>query len=157
MYRILKEGVSMKIEERKMDLFKMPTDYTLVHCISEDCAMGAGIAKIFNVRYKNMKGFLIDTLEANKLKYPVSIFYYGGNRHNVINMITKEKYWHKPTYKTFKAALEDVVEICQNNNIKKLAMPKIGCGLDKLQWGEVKNIIEWYFKDLHIEIVVCYL
>ena len=37
-----------KIEHR--DLFSVPKDYSLVHCISADFALGAGIAKEFTKR-----------------------------------------------------------------------------------------------------------
>jgi len=41
--------------------------------------------------------------------------------------------------------------------IKKLAMPRIGCGLDKLQWSMVREIIIDIFKDTDCKIVVCKL
>ena len=146
----------MKIIEKKMDLFELDKTYTLVHCISEDCKMGKGIAKVFDKKFKNMKKDISYTLTYNDLHYPISIMFLGENQ-NVINMITKEKYWHKPTYKTFEIALDDVVNICIKYNITKLGIPKIGCGLDRLQWGKVKEMIEGKFKNLDIEIIVCYL
>jgi len=45
-------------------------------------------------------------------------------------------------------------KICENESINKLAMPEIGCGLDKLQWGRVKGILKEEFKDKPIEITV---
>jgi hypothetical protein len=36
-------------------------------------------------------------------------------------------------------------------------MPEIGCGLDKLQWGKVKEIINNEFYNTPIEITVCRL
>lgn len=37
-------------------------------------------------------------------------------------------------------------------------MPKIGCGLDKLKWNKVKEILFlMYFKNIDVEILVCYL
>ena len=47
--------------------------------------------------------------------------------------------------------------MCKQFNIKKLAMPKIGCGLDRLQWSKVRENIKEAFKDIDIEIVVKYL
>lgn len=41
----------MTIKEEKRDLFTMPSDYALTHCISADFALGAGIAKEFNKRF----------------------------------------------------------------------------------------------------------
>lgn len=31
--------------------------------------------------------------------------------------------------------------IIRENNIEKIAMPKIGCELDKLKWNKVKEIL----------------
>ncbi len=50
--------------------------------------------------------------------------------------------------------MRDMIEF---NKTKYLAMPKIGCGLDKLQWSKVREIICDVFKDVDIEILVCYL
>ena len=41
------------------------------------------------------------------------------------------------------------------NSIKKVAMPVIGCGLDKLEWYKVSGIIKEVFADTDIEILVC--
>lgn len=46
-------------------------------------------------------------------------------------------------------------ELCKKNGISKLAMPKIGCGLDKLNWEDVKQQIMRCFQDTDIEILVC--
>ena len=76
---------------------------------------------------------------------------------NVFNLITKEKYWHKPTYLTLKKSLQNMRKIVIEKDIKYIAMPKIGCGLDRLQWVNVKGILNEVFGDLDIEIIVCNL
>lgn len=48
-------------------------------------------------------------------------------------------------------------DFCKCVDVKYLAMPKIGCGLDRLQWSKVREIIKEEFKDLDIEIEVRYL
>lgn len=48
----------MIIKEVKKDLFTVSDDYALVHCISADFALGAGIAKEFRnggVYYKGQR------------------------------------------------------------------------------------------------------
>lgn len=145
----------MIIDEQKGDLFNLSKEYTLVHCISEDCAMGAGIAVAFERKFQ-MRDGLRRALARNQKHFPCAILYTGSDQ-KVINMITKEKYWHKPTYDTFDKALDATVKICKEHAIKKIAMPKIGCGLDRLDWIKVKAIIEEKFKDMDIEIQVRYL
>lgn len=139
----------MTITEKKQDLFCNTDDYYYAHCISGDFALGAGIAVSFNTRYDMRK----------KLKEKYGFMSSNGAIlvENVFNLVTKEKYWHKPTYLSLREALE-VMKCCVNQlNIKKIAMPKIGCGLDKLDWAKTKAVIEDVFKDSDVEILVCYL
>ena len=142
----------MIFKEVNGDLFKSDNTYTLVHCISRDCAMGAGIAVTFNNKFPEMKRQLKNTIRENDLQGYFAILYRG--EHNVINLITKEKYWHKPTYSSLKTSLLNAKQIILRNNIKHIAMPVIGCGLDRLQWSKVSAMIKEIFADTDIEIVV---
>lgn len=146
----------MTIKEEQRDLFTVPTDYTLVHCISADLAMGAGIAKEFTRRgvktelQRDFQGYIEvgDCLVSTATDWGVEF-----------NLVTKEKYWQKPTYKTMRTALENTEYLCEeimrHGETVKLAMPRIGCGLDRLQWDKVKAIIEEAFADTDVEILVC--
>ena len=40
------------------------------------------------------------------------------------------------------------------NKVKKISMPKIGCGLDKLNWEIVKKLIVKLFKDIDVIVTV---
>lgn len=142
----------MIFKEINGDLFESDEKYTLVHCISADCAMGAGIAKTFDDRMPKMKKLLKRTIRENNMQGYFAILYQG--ERNVINLITKERYWHKPTYSSLKASLLNAKKITIRNNIKYLAMPVIGCGLDRLQWSKVSVMIKEVFADTDIEIVV---
>jgi hypothetical protein len=42
-------------------------------------------------------------------------------------------------------------------DIKKISMPKIGCGLDNLNWQKVKKIIQKELCDIGIDVTVYYL
>lgn len=134
----------MIFEEIHGDLFEHTLDRVPVHCISQDCKMGAGIA----VPMK--KKFHLASLTADK--FPDCIYYHG-----VLNLITKKNYWGKPTYQTLEQSLIKMKEIAKENNIDKLVMPKIGCGLDRLQWSKVREILESIFQDTSIDILVCYI
>ena len=146
----------MAYREEKMNLFDAPEDYALVHCISADFALGAGIAKQFQLKYKTR-----DELKERRPRYT----WHGGDclgtgTHNtrvVFNLVTKEHYWDKPEYKDLEDALIELKEICQVGSYTKLAMPLIGCGLDKLEWPIVKSMIEKTFDYSNIDILVCKL
>lgn len=132
--------------EIKADLFSVLQDYYLAHCISADYKMGAGIAKDFEARFK---------LRSKLKQMPVTAKYRAMLVGRVFNLVTKEKYWHKPTYDSVRAALEDMKRQCQELNIKKLAMPRIASGLDRLSWPRVSEIVRNVFEDTDITIMVC--
>ena len=134
----------MNIADIKGNLFEYTKDRVPVHCISQDCQMGAGIAVPMKKEYH------LASLKADK--FPDCIYYHG-----VLNLITKKNYWGKPTYQTLEQSLIKMKEICQKENITKVVMPKIGCGLDRLQWPKVREIIQNIFKDTDLDILVCYL
>lgn len=75
----------------------------------------------------------------------------------VFNLVTKEKYWQKPTYHSLLITLFNLKKQIISNEVKFLAIPQIGCGLDKLLWREVKKMIFDIFSDIDIYIVVCKL
>lgn len=52
-------------------------------------------------------------------------------------------------------AIEAMKKIAIENGIKKIAMPQIGAGLDKLDWSKNREIIQKVFEDTDIEILVC--
>lgn len=143
----------MRYKEQKKDLFSVDNDYYLAHCISADFGMGKGIVVEFNKRF-DMK---------NKLKqlYPNYLQTWTNGdclkEGKVFNLITKKRYYDKPTLITFKNALIKLKETCLEENITKIAMPKIGCGLDQLNWNDVKRLLFETFEDTDIEIFVCYI
>lgn len=145
----------MVYKEEIRDLFSVSEDYYLAHCISADFGMGRGIVVEFNKRF-DMKNLL-------QTKYPDFINQWSHNgwtyqcilEGRVFNLITKERYFHKPTYDTMYGALLLMRQIAEQNGITKIAMPVIGCGLDKLQWDNVRYLISQAFSNTEIEILVC--
>lgn len=145
----------MTLKEIKIDLFEYePTiqNFYYLHCISRDFALGLGIAKSFRNKFNLTKEVLTKGIIFNNLSLT----------SNVFNLITKSKYWQKPTYDSLRNALINVkktIFALNGNNTKdiQLIMPKIGCGLDKLMWKNAKNIIKEVFDDTELDIVICYL
>lgn len=130
-----------------MDLFDNQ-DWYLAHCISSDCALGAGIAVEFEKRFELKKVLL--KLPMEERKHPTCILV-----GKVFNLITKERYFHKPTYETMALALRKMRALAEANNVARIAMPRIGSGLDKLVWEKVFLLIKTEFKDSDIQVRVC--
>lgn len=126
-----------KINEIKGNLFDSTT--CLAHCVSKDFAMSAGIA----VTFSNLFGGK-DELKNQNVNVGEIAWLYRGNRY-IYYLVTKEYYWHKPTYDSIRSSIRNLFILCEEHNVKSLSIPKLGCGLDKLQWNKVKQIIieEW--------------
>ena len=158
-----------RYEEVYNDLFNLSEDYMLVHCVSSDFKLGAGIAKVFNDRF-NM---------SDKLEHVLPFDAWDGTGYcgivnmdrlftlvpkelgiyRVANLVTKEHYYDKPTLYTMQTALQDLrLQLHMTYpEVKKLGMPLIGCGLDKLNWSDVSNLIKQVFYDTELTITVCRL
>ena len=139
------------INEINGDLFTSPDTSSLAHCVSKDLAMGAGIARIFKSKFQR-----VDELYTQNVQIGGVGVLKDNNRY-IYYLVSKDRYWQKPSYNNLKKTLINMKEHCINNKVKNLCIPRIGCGLDRLKWVNVKEIIEDVFKDISINITVYYL
>uniref|UniRef100_A0A3P8RTM2 Uncharacterized protein n=1 Tax=Amphiprion percula TaxID=161767 RepID=A0A3P8RTM2_AMPPE len=70
--------------------------------------------------------------------------------HFIYYLVTKQRAFHKPTYNSLLHSLEDMRSHCIWNGVHKLSMPRIGCGLDQLEW--ILSLIFYIFMDTGITI-----
>lgn len=145
--------MTTNIIEIKNDIFneidKIKDKYLLVHCMNKSLSTSKGIVVEIEKRFK--------VKEKIKEKYDKKEIDIGSCliTDNVCNLITKNRVYDKPTYNSLIKCLNNLYDYCNENNIKTLIMPKIGCGLDRLEWNKVKKIIIDIFKGFNI--IVCYL
>lgn len=143
----------MKFTEERGDLFaeEILQNYTLCHCISSDFALGKGIARQFA-----KMGVKKRLCEQYPKEWQGRGYCLVTETNGVItaNLVTKERYFNKPTLETLQQALEDFRLQAPGKGLNKIAMPRIGCGLDKLLWEDVRALITKIFYDTEIEILV---
>jgi hypothetical protein len=138
---------------KSMDLFSVDyqTDWSLCHCVSEDLAMGKGIAVLFESKFGGKSELRSQCPKtggvcALKAFEKTSIYY----------LITKQNYWDKPTYESLESSLKRMRDQMIERGEKKIAMPKIGCGLDGLSWDKVKILVTRTFVNTGIDVLVCF-
>lgn len=80
------------------DLFAAGPDISLAHCVSRDLEMGKGIA----VRFKNLFGRVDELRAQEKDVGQVAVLppLVDGDKRHIFYLITKERYFGKPTYAT---------------------------------------------------------
>lgn len=147
-------------KEYNGDLFDASKDYVLAHCISVDAEMGAGIAKEVS---KRMGGR--DYITSHIRPYTSSNTCVKSNLKDgrvVFNLVTKNRYYQKPSYASLEQSLYELKQQLVNSAIKdghqiRLAMPRIGSGLDRLTWRKVRKLIKKVFEDTDADIIVYYL
>lgn len=143
----------LNIIEIKNDIFieskKIKEKFLYVHCMNKSLSTSKGIVvefeKKFNIKEKIKNNYLKGDIEIGACLIT----------DNIANLITKNKVYEKPLYSSLTRCLIKLYNYCINNDINTLIMPKIGCGLDKLDWSEVKAILMDIFKNF--KIIVCYL
>uniref|UniRef100_A0AAQ6AAP6 Macro domain-containing protein n=1 Tax=Amphiprion ocellaris TaxID=80972 RepID=A0AAQ6AAP6_AMPOC len=130
------------------NLFDSPNDEALAHCISADCRMGVDTAVLLKQKF----GGVSELLKQRKAPGQSAVLLREG--HFIYYLVTKQRAFHKPTYTSLLHSLEDMRSHCIQNGVHKLLMPRIGCGLDQLEWTKVAKILEQVFMDTGITITI---
>lgn len=138
----------MVFQEVKGNLFSVEGEkYYFVQCISADFSMSQGLATQFNKRKDMRNKIIAERGNYNKKAIDCILI------EDTFNLVTKKFKYNKPTYETLGKSLELMKEICLEQGITKLAIPHLGCGLDKLDWEHVKKKIHKIFRSTDIEIL----
>ena len=124
----------------------------IAHCISADAKMSKAFAETTCRRVHGLQEYCRKT----KPILGSIISYWDPESNNFIyNLVTKSKFFGKPTLDNLRMSLDDMRGHALLNNITKKSMPKIGCGLDKLQRTDVFKIIQdtFTYSGIHIQII----
>ena len=139
--------------EEHRDLFKVPFEYSLGHCVARDIKMSRGIASVFKKRFGRIEE--LANLRPSVGKTLWLRDNHAGQKRYLYYLVTKARSYQRPVYKNLWNSLRDLRNHLVKNGIRKLAIPKIGCGLDGLDWRIVRNMLEILFRYTGVEILVC--
>lgn len=112
--------------------------------------MNQGIARSFK------KNFQSQELLLSQQQGPGGLAILADNYRFLYYLVTKNKFCDKPTYETLYSSLLCLKEHVLAYGIRKLAIPTLGCGLDRLNWPKVKSMLLSCFADVDMEILVCH-
>ena len=131
------------------DLLRAQT--SLAHCVSQDFKMSRGLARAFADTFSGLH------LLKNKNLKVGQVGTFKDKGRYIYNLITKEGVKDQPTYEDLKETLVKMKEHMVANDVKEVALPKIGCGMNQLSWEKVKGIIEEVFEDTDLKITIYYV
>lgn len=141
------------IIDRNGDMFKsgLTAMVNPVNCVG---ISGAGLALEFRNRFPdNYLAYQQDCSSPNRLM-PGGVLTFKTNDESpitIFNFATK-KHWRNPSrIEWIVAGLHNLRTICQNIDVKAVAIPALGCGLGGLRWSKVYQEIVDVFKSDPIE------
>lgn len=139
----------MAIESVKGDLFANRRD---AQALAQGCncrgSMGAGIAVGFKARYPDMFEEYRRRCKAVPRGFnPGDVFLWKADgRPWVFNLATQEDYWRsRATYENIERVLAAMRETADAENVRSIAMPRIGAGYGGLSWRKCRIIVERVF------------
>jgi len=128
------------------DVLSTPEDMLVVHCISLNARMGAGVAKQIEESY-----FVRNEIQMTQRYCPGLVVVHRGARR-IANLITKLHHADKPTLESLQASLILLRSYLVQNGIESFATVEIGCGLDRLPYHSVLTLLCDVFFNTNIQI-----
>ena len=121
---------------------------SIAHCISADFKLRAGLAKQIKEKFPSYfptkKDYKQQVLHAQYLVHDKF----------VLLLRVKPRYFHKPTYRSLRKTLLALRDQMNFYRIDKLGIPRLSCGLDKINWTEVQKRTHETFRDSNLELTV---
>lgn len=117
----------------------------LVNTVNEVGVMGKGIALMFRERFPENKKAYEQACQDKEIR--VGRMFVTRNpslwgTRWIINFPTK-KHWRQPSRIDWvRSGLKDLVRVIQENDIRSIALPPLGCGNGGLEWSQVRGEIE---------------
>ena len=124
---------------------------SIAHCVSSDLAMRKGLASTIACCYpalQQMRFYSPKCIPPGTL-----VAYYDASRNRfVYNLVTKRRFFHKPTYDTFQLSLLALKQHILRHNIKEISVPRLGSGYDRLHWPTVLALLYQVFSNINVAI-----
>ena len=138
--------------EHNGDLFNCPHHISLSHAVSGDFSMHRGLAREFRARYES-----VDFLRAQRKPVGTCAVLPLENRY-IFYLVTKRRFYNKPTYSSVRAAFKSLKRLLNELELTQIALPgHVCCGLDKLNWERIKQILREVFAGSGIVVHVFHI
>ena len=121
------------------------------HCISADARMKKGFTDFLSDRILGLSSTCRKAKFFTRQVFP--IWDSTGKRY-LYNLVTKERYCDKPNLSTLSKTLEAMKSHANMNSVSTIAIPKLGCGLDQMNWQDVVKLFRDIFTYADVQLLV---
>lgn len=126
---------------------------TLVNTVNCVGIMGKGVALAFKKKYPDMYDDYRRQCELGAIR-PGVLTLYTNTKPWILNFPTKRHWRARSRLDDIEAGLKEFVRRYKELGITSVAMPALGCGHGRLNWMDVRSLIEKYLGNLDIDIKV---
>lgn len=138
----------MKITELEINIMAVPQGYYLAQGISRDLNFKVGLPALFEKTY-NLKEKLAANYDEEIEIGEVYLI------DNVYSLVVKDSSYDRPDRDVLMDALVKLRDQMEEDMVTKLAIPKLCCGRNGLEWDDVKAMVSFVFGDSDVQILVC--
>ena len=146
------------IKYTKGNLLEAPVQ-ALVNTVNTVGVMGKGIALQFKETFPGNYEYYLKACK-NQWLQPSRLLVFKEETLNgervIINFPTKIEWFKKSRYEYIEKGLIELVKVIQQEKIKSIAIPPLGCGNGGLQWNKVKALMDKYLKPLKDILIIIY-
>ena len=126
----------------------MPPGWVLVHSISADQEMTARLARAIVAKHGRPAHRTVQVGELVLWPSP------DGYASRTVGLVTKERWFQKPSLASLKLAVQTFVSWAAQNHVLHVVAPRLGCGRDMLKWDEVKPMLQTELRGFDVLICV---
>lgn len=129
----------------------------IVNTVNIVGVMGKGIALQFKNRFPENFEVYKKACDEKQLTVGKMLVFQIGEKETkyIINFPTKTHWKYPSKMEYVEKGLNDLISVIKKKKIKSIAIPALGCGNGKLNWDEVKPLIESKlaeFEDVNIKV-----
>lgn len=130
------------------DIFDSGADALVnpVNCVG---VMGKGLALEFKNRFPEMYEEYKDL--CSKKVMTIGYIHVWKGLRTVLNVPTKYHWRHSSNLEDIAHISRHLRTLAEENNLKSVAVPALGCGLGNLKWEDVKPILEEELKQSPVQ------
>ena len=141
------------IIEVEGDLFSDPSVKAYAHGVNCAGAMGAGIAVQFKERWPAMYAAYRQRVGQGDFA-PGKVFVWGADGIVVFNLAIKDHWRNAATVEAIETSLRAMALHMRMLEIDEVAMPRIGAGLGRVAWEDVRAVLERVFGGSELKVRV---
>lgn len=133
-----------------------PPGAALAHCVGADFVMGAGLAVEFRERFGHVKELRAGRHQPGTVA-TIPLMSPDSNKveRYIFHLVTKPtSRFCLPRWWEIIYSIRELARLCKDLEIKTVAMPQIGAGLDRQKWWKIRRVLEIEFAGSDTELLI---